>query len=142
MSAASELNEILARIIVIDTLCQDLSSRDKMDLLATAYLLAASQVRAEAFMEPGGFQAEQANQLAALETMAAQIRADTPDVELERLQLENDIPGILRLLKHRRDTLRDALDHLRPPDEEAWPRSRPARAGAARARVKGHRHRP
>ena len=104
---------ILARLTAINAACQGLSGRDKAGVLAMAYLIAATEARSEALIEPGGYQAEQEIQLADLETITALIREDSPDLELERLQLENDVAGTLRYLEQRRAE----LERSQPPDE-------------------------
>lgn len=70
-----------------------------MDLFELAWMVRANNIRKAAIIVPGGFLAAQARQLDLLEKMLELVRADTPDLEGERLFHEGDIEGLLR---HRR----------------------------------------
>ena len=66
---------------------------DRLFVLEVAWLVLATWARQEALAFPDGFPAEQARQVDQLEKMAGSVRADTPDLELERLTREGDFDG-------------------------------------------------
>lgn len=85
----------------------DISTKDRLILLETAWLVFASTARSEALLFPGGFPAEQANQLKHLENMAVLVREDTADLQAERFFQEGNVEG---MLEHFRSKIRQVED--------------------------------
>ncbi len=85
----------------------DISTRDRLVLLETAWLAFASTARSDALVFPGGFPAEQASQLKHLERMALLVREDTADLEAERFFQEGDVEC---MLEHFRSKMRQLQD--------------------------------
>jgi hypothetical protein len=79
----------------------DLSTQDKLEVIELLWLAFAANARTEQLAIPGGFQEEQARQVERLDKFAALIRADAPDLECERLWLEDDLEGMVEHLKRR-----------------------------------------
>lgn len=76
--------------------CAALSMGDQLMVLQIAWIVLAKQARDQALAFPGGFPGEQARQLEQLVKIAAFIREDTPDLELERLNQDGDFDGALK----------------------------------------------
>ena len=73
----------------------DLSERSPVDQLAAlqlAWMVAAATARNAQLYVPGGFAAEKARQALVLEHMAIEVSSAEPDLECERLLLE-DLEG-------------------------------------------------
>jgi len=98
MEDSAQFLERLARVTLA---CGDVSPRDKLDLLAFAWLAVASEARNATLGEPGGFPAERDRQVALLRDFADMIEADTPDLEIERLWQEGDMEGFARYVQSR-----------------------------------------
>jgi hypothetical protein len=81
--------------------CADLAPADRVMALSTVWILAASEARSAALIEPGGFPAERDRQLKILSKFAEMIAGDEPDLELERLGHEGDVDGISRHMRAR-----------------------------------------
>ena len=79
----------------------DISTRDRLVLLETAWLAFASTARSDALVFPGGFPAEQASQLKHLERMALLVREDTADLQAERFFQEGNVEGMLEHFRSR-----------------------------------------
>lgn len=73
-----------------------LNDEEGLDLFELAWMVRARNIRHAAVIVTGGFLAAQARQLDLLEQMLELVRADTPDLEGERLFHEGDIEGLLR----------------------------------------------
>jgi hypothetical protein len=73
---------------------------DHLMLLSLAWIERAQRLRVNALIFPDGFPEEQTLQLEKLEKMAALVRADVPDLELERLHLAGDVEAVLRYLNN------------------------------------------
>jgi hypothetical protein len=86
--------------------CAPLSLGDRLLVLQSAWIMLAAHVRGEALATPGGFPAEPDRQLEWLEREAHLVRAEVPDLELQRLIQEDDAGGVLAHLR----TLRDDFD--------------------------------
>ena len=88
-------------LVEINVLCatRGLSDSDRLELFELAWMATASNIRTAALALPGGFPTEQASQVDHLEQMAALVRFDSPDLEMERLFQEGDIEGVLRHLQ-------------------------------------------
>jgi hypothetical protein len=76
---------------------------EQLMILSLAWLERAQRIRSDALAIPGGFPEAQARQLADLEKIIELVKADVPDLELERLHHEGDIEGALRHLGIRPD---------------------------------------
>lgn len=95
--------ETLERMVKVIDACDGLPPADTLFVLEMAWLATASNLRNAQLANPGGFPSERDRQAETLEKLAAIVRSDTPDVELERLWLEGDNEGavrhVLRLLR-------------------------------------------
>lgn len=95
---------IEAMVAVLDTCEANAASLDEqLMVLSLAWLERAQRIRSDALAIPGGFPAAQARQLADLAKLTELVRADVPDLELERLHHEGDIEGVWRRLGIRPD---------------------------------------
>jgi hypothetical protein len=83
---------------VIDA-CAGLPIDGRLEVLQMAWIVLAEHARNEALAIPGGFPNEQARQRGELEKITSLVRADTPDLEPERLRQEGDLAGHLRRLQ-------------------------------------------
>jgi hypothetical protein len=98
----------LAAQRVIDA-CAGMPIKGRLVVLETAWLVLAGQARNESLAFPGGFPAERDRQLLHLKNIAALVRGDVPDLELQRLTLEENWEGASQYIvrKLRNDTDKD-----------------------------------
>jgi hypothetical protein len=69
---------------------KDLNTGEQMEVLELAWMRTAESARQAALAFPDGFQNELERQVTRLEILAEEVREDTPDLEGQRLLLEND----------------------------------------------------
>jgi hypothetical protein len=90
---------IEAMISVLDACEAAAPSLDEqLVVLSLAWIERAQRIRSEALAIPGAFPQAKERQLADLERIAETVRADVPDLELERLHHEGDLDGVRRHL--------------------------------------------
>lgn len=103
MADKNDLDTMMAVLSALDG--RGLSLDDQLLMLQTTWLVLAQRQRDEALAFPNGFPEALSKQIRQLEQTMAFIAGSEPDLELERLTLEGDQEGVLRLLQQR---MRDA----------------------------------
>ena len=83
--------------VVLD--CQELPSDDQLFVLQLAWWATAANIRNASVGTPRGFPAAPDRQAAMLERMAAWVRGDTSDPELERLWQAADHKGFVKHIR-------------------------------------------
>jgi hypothetical protein len=99
---------------IVNLVCADLSTPEKLDLLSAAWLLVASNARTERLAEPDGFPTERAHQVERLRAFAEMIALDEPDLETERLWHEGNYQ---EMVQRQHQQLQQLLDE-KPRDEQ------------------------
>jgi hypothetical protein len=101
--------EILDRVVRVALALTDLPEADRLDILMVAWLLTAANARNERIPFPNGFPEERDRQLAQLADMRDLVEAAEPDLEIERIFIEETSPEAIgeHLLKHFRKLRED-----------------------------------
>lgn len=100
----NQKDAIEAMVAVLETCEEKAPSLDEqLMVLSLAWLERAQRIRSDALAIPGGFPEAQARQLADLAKIVELVKADVPDLELERLHHEGDIDGVWRHLRIRQN---------------------------------------
>jgi hypothetical protein len=102
---------LLDQLLRVNAALDGLSTRERLDVVTLVWLLAARAARYEALIAPGGFPDERSRQVEQLHKIADLIAADEPDLDMERLNLEGDIEGILERVRAEFDDGQKGADH-------------------------------
>jgi hypothetical protein len=94
-------DEVLRRLEDVIDACGDATGDDQLFLLELAWMATAAHSRASALAFPGGFTEARASQVARLEKILAIVRADEPDLEMERMWQEGDHEGFAQRLQRK-----------------------------------------
>jgi hypothetical protein len=93
--------ECIGRIFDV---CAGLPLEERLMVLTFAWIASADHLRQAQLSFPAVFPAEQARQIALLGAMGELVKAATPDLELQRLELKKDWAGVV---EHLRRQLKD-----------------------------------
>ena len=93
------VKNVLSVVAFVDDNADPLPDAEQMTALEIAWISLAKTRRDKALAFPGGFKEEQDRQLAQLDKVKQLVSGDEPDLELERLTLEEDWDGVMKRLQ-------------------------------------------